>query len=330
MPISPWREPLYICPYPHSARDLPLAPGQMLPDLPAYSGSIAADWNTLWFWLEAQDDGQVWFLNASTYSSGWQQFAGGVTGGFGRKVFIRGGAPLSGCWFSTDYDAEDTWIGGGTINPGYVPNANSMNDFATAKSGAGPWTTFSGTAPWAPRASAAVTSSWRSTSAYVASGMTFVNGVASAPTFADVWQIDVGICLLAPSSKKVCNGLGTPDLYNVWCVCVAGVSGPFCETGSPASNSQSSAGGSGPATAIGVSFGVILAIGGALYVFVTRFGGKVPFVSEAASAAGALLQKVLGGGGSSGGGSGFAPRSYSPVATSSGAGASSSPGYGSL
>ena len=104
----------------------------ILPDIPAYSGTIAADWNTVWFWLNAVDDGTVWFLNATTYSSGWMQAADAVFGGFGRKVFIRGGAPLTGCectatcatlpparsaltlkpfhllagWFSTDYDAE--------------------------------------------------------------------------------------------------------------------------------------------------------------------------------------------------------------------------------
>jgi hypothetical protein len=280
----------------------------------------------VWFWLNAVDDGTVWYLNATTYSSGWQQAADAVFGGFGRKVFIRGGAPLSGCWFSTDFDAEDTWTGGGTFHPGVVPSATSMNAFATASSGKGPWTTYSQPAPWAPRASAALTSSWKSTSAFFASGMTFNNGVPSAPVFADVWQIDVGVCLLAPSTGAVCNGNGQPDLVNVVCNCVAGTSGQFCEVGSPASNSVAGAGGAGPAVAVGVSIAVIAAVAAGAWFFVAKLGGTIPGLGELAS-----LAARLGGGKSP---SRFAPRVYAPVGTSSGAaaGASSgaSPGYGAL
>ena len=97
---------------------------------------------------------------------------------------------------------------------------NSNNTFATATSAGGPWTTFpAGVAPWSPRASAALTSSSDGRSAILASGMTFVAGVPSLPTQSDVWQIDAGVCLLAPINNQVCAGAGTPNLDTVSCSC---------------------------------------------------------------------------------------------------------------
>ena len=308
----------------------------MLPDLPSYAGSVATDWSTMWFWLEAVDDGTVWFLNSTNYASGWTQYPAATSGGYGRKVFIRGAAKGSGCFFSTDWTAEDLWVGQGTIGPGQ-PIAYSSSGFATAPSAIGPWRNWTGLAPWTPRASGALTTSWRSTSAWYGSGMTFSNGVASAPVFSDVWEIDAGICLLAPSSGKVCNGNGQPDLVNVACVCVAGTSGPYCENGSPASSAAASPAAAGPAVAVGVSIAVIAGLAAAAWVFVARFGGTIPGVDALA----ALASRLGGGGGT---GSSFAPRAYSPTRaspdkaafiTSSSSGSSASPGaattgYGAL
>jgi len=132
--------------------------------------------------------------------------------------------------------------------------------------------------------------------------------VASLPGFSDVWQIDVGVCLLAPSSGTVCNGNGQPDLYNVVCNCVAGTSGKYCEVGSPSSNAVVGSGASGPAVAVGVSISVIIALAAGGWYFVTRLGGTIPGLSELSS----LAARLSGGGG----GSRFAPRSYSPSSPS--------------
>lgn len=99
----------------------------------------------------------------------------------------------------------------------------SMNNFMTAKSAEGPWTDFTGikTAPWAPRASAAITSSFRSTSAFLASGLTWKIGDVqpSSPTFGDVWMIDAGVCLLASGNGLPCGGIVDPNLDSVTCNC---------------------------------------------------------------------------------------------------------------
>jgi hypothetical protein len=133
------------------------------------------------------------------------------------QVFIKGTAPGSGCWFSTDFLVEDLWF--------RSAGANSMNQFMTAPTAFGPWQDFTGilSLPWAPRASAAVTSSWRSTSAWVAGGMTFVNGVGTWPVLADAWQVDAGVCLIATSNGQVCGGAaaGSPNLDSVTCTCGA-------------------------------------------------------------------------------------------------------------
>lgn len=50
---------------------------------------------------------------------GWQLIDGAADSADGRKVFIRGKVPGSGCWFSTDYLAEDLWVF-------FVPTVNSI------------------------------------------------------------------------------------------------------------------------------------------------------------------------------------------------------------
>lgn len=187
-----------------------------LPDWPVYPGSLATDWDSLWLWMDSSDDGYVYRLNQSTYATGWEMTTADW-GGFGRKVFIKGTVTGSGCWFSTDFLVEELWLPDAT--------ATSMNNFMTSPSGYGPWQDWTGilTLPWAARASAAVTSTHSSSSAWVASGMTFNGGVPSWPVFGDAWQIDAGVCLLSPVNGQVCAGatFGTPNLDSVTCTCNA-------------------------------------------------------------------------------------------------------------
>ena len=198
----------------------------LLPEAAIYPGAFASDWNTLWMW--AGQTNNLFFLNQSNFGVGWTQVNAGsysTTNAFGRKVFIRGTARGSGCWFSTDFSALDLYI-----NPS-LHSVSSTNLFSTAPSATGPWTVSPLSAPWAPRASAAVTSSWSSTSAWVGGGVTIANGVINpdpSTTFGDVWQVDAGVCLLSPDGS-VCSGHGTPDLDNVVCVCDAGFGGDLCD-----------------------------------------------------------------------------------------------------
>ena len=55
---------------------------------------------------------------------------------------------------------------------------------------AGPWEDV-GNGPWAPRAGAALITNYPGTQAILASGISFCSGVPCAPTFGDVWGIDV-------------------------------------------------------------------------------------------------------------------------------------------
>lgn len=293
----------------------------VLPDVPALPGSLAADWTNLYLFFEAEDvggDGEVFVLNAGNFAIGWEKLPNAADAGGGRKVFIRGGVKGSGCWFSTDFLAEDLWVF-------RDEKVTSTNQFFTAQSAAGPWTDWSAVgvrAPWAPRAAAALTSSHASTAAYFASGMTFSQGRASAPTFGDVWQIDVGVCLLAPSNGKVCAGAGTPDLVGVTCSCAFGASGRFCETGKPQAANVAGA-------VLGTLAGLAVAAAGIVY-FLPNWaipGTRVVPADTIKDAAGAVVGaakwaggKVVGlftgaGGASAGGGSSYAP--VKSVATSS-------------
>ena len=40
----------------------------------------------------------MYSIDATTVTKGFQQYEGGLSGGYGRKSFIKGGAPGSGCW----------------------------------------------------------------------------------------------------------------------------------------------------------------------------------------------------------------------------------------
>jgi hypothetical protein len=300
----------------------------LVPDTPTLSGSMFYDWNTLYVFYEPDDRpealGAVYYLNYSNFATGWTQLPNAPFGPVpahdgGRKIYIRGTVSGSGCWFSTDYLTEELWV----FNDDYVVSTNS---FQVADSIYGPWREF--TAPWAPRASSALTTSWKGNAAYFAGGMTFTNGDASLPGFGDAWQIDVGVCLLAPNGN-VCNGHGQPNLDTVVCNCDNGWSGKYCTEGSNPSNSAPPAS-SASATAAGVSIGLLVAVGAGLYVYATYFGGGPALKSAYDS----TVSFVTGGGSS---GSRFL---YSSSATatsfssssSSSSSSSTSPlkGYGSL
>ena len=65
-------------------------------------------------------------------------------------------------------------------------------EFWTAPTATGPWTNWSTVGvkpPWSPRASGALVTDYDATVAWYASGMTFVDGFESFPTFGDVWQV---------------------------------------------------------------------------------------------------------------------------------------------
>ena len=169
----------------------------------------------------------LWKLDNGTLATGWSLVNGATYGGFGRRQFIKGAASPAGCWFSTDFSAEDLWIGD---DP--TVRAASMNDFAVSSPAAGPWRYFSGnsTWPWAKRASAAVVSGPGATSVIVGSGMTFVNGVAQGPVYSDVWRVDAGVCLLSQLNNQVCAGFGVADLAAVTCTCNAASNiSPYCD-----------------------------------------------------------------------------------------------------
>ena len=153
-----------------------------------------------------------------------------------------------------------------------------------------------------------------------------MSGDASLPGFGDAWQIDVGVCLLAPSGS-VCNGHGQPNLDTVTCSCDGGWSGKYCTDGANASNSAPPAS-SASATAAGVSIGLLVAVGAGLYVYSTYFGGG-PVLKSAYD----LAVSLVTGGGSGSGARFLSSSSATSVSfSSSSSGGSSSPlkGYGSL
>ena len=317
-----------------------------IPDVPALSGSLTADWSTLYIHYEpttALPAGAVYYLNASNFATGWLTLPGAAFGGLrgGRKVFIRGSTPGAGCFVSADYLAEDLWVRKAPDNS-FVSSTNAIQVAATA---AGPWRAF--TAPWAPRAAGALVSGSNVSVAYYGSGMTFRNGAAdpSGPTYGDVWRIDASVCLLAPNAQ-VCSGNGVADLASVTCRCAAGFSGAFCEQGSGA---NAAAGGlaSSPAATAGGIIGVVVAVIAALVVYNRRFAGRIPQidgvarrvdegVAAAVDAAGSLASEAvrrarsISGGGSAGmgGTSAGASPGKGPGLLGGGGGSGSSPGGG--
>ncbi len=254
----------------------------LLPAVPALSGSVAYDTTTMYLFLEKEDvggNGTVYYLNRSNYATGWSVLRGAGDGGFGRKVFIRGGAPNSGCWFSNDVLAEDLFYY-------YIPGAMGSNSFMTAPAASGPWTQWDNLAPWTPRAGGALAASDVKSAAWYGGGSAYIDGDLSEPTFSDVWQIDVGVCLLG-SGGKVCSGHGSADLFNVVCSCDAGFTGPRCASGSAAAKGLSP----GAAAAIALSVIAVVAGGGVWYVGVNT---ALAFVQPALDATKQVLDKTVG------------------------------------
>ena len=210
----------------------------------------------------------------------------------------------------------------------------STNFFQVAASPLGPWRNF--TAPWSPRAAAAFTTSWNSTVAYFASGMSFTNGDVdpNLPTFGDAWRIDTSVCLLGPNAA-VCSGQGVADLDSVVCRCYAGASGTYCEQGSSASNSQAGSVAGGPAQVAGGIIGFIICAVAALFVYNRFFAGSVPIVDKvidvAQDAASEVARRARSLSGGSAGSAFLARATSSPGKGGARTSASSSPtAYGAL
>ena len=93
----------------------------------------------------------VYTLSNDTVGIGFTRLQGAVSGGYGRKVFIKAD-PFSGagCWVSVDYTPSDLWAGATT-----PWGLNSTNGIAIAEHAEGPRTEV-GPAPWEPRAAAAL------------------------------------------------------------------------------------------------------------------------------------------------------------------------------
>lgn len=62
---------------------------------------------------------------------------------------------------------------------------------------------WGGVAPWTARAGGALTGSVSQSNAWYGGGMTCTKGMQSAPVFTDLWQVDVGVCLLG-AGGSVC------------------------------------------------------------------------------------------------------------------------------
>ena len=228
-----WARP--ACSSPPCAADCEPGTGTYcLPGFPVYAGQVVADWSTLWLWLDDDAEGgprnSVWWLNSSNYGSGFTQLQGADSAGaLGRRAYVRGSAPGAGCFFSTDFTAGHLWER--DVN-GEAPDASSSNAFATARTPAGPW--VPGTAPWAPRASAAVVASETQDRIWVAGGFPFVNGVAQAPAFGDVWTVDATVCLLGANGAQCSGHALDVDLDNLVCNCLPNWAGDDrCSTCTP-------------------------------------------------------------------------------------------------
>ena len=205
----------------------------MLPDAGSSGDFALAGDGTLVF-ATSLAQGRIYSLalDEAGLALGWVNLRGG--GGLGRRVFLRATAadalPGAGCWFSCDVNALDLFV---------IPTRqNSSNAYATARNISGPWVSWAelAPAPWPPRAGAALISpphglgTGGDAHAFLGSGLDFSLGVPIG-VLSDLWAINTGVCLLAPSMGSVCAGHGRPDLERVVCDCEPGFSGDFCEDG---------------------------------------------------------------------------------------------------
>ena len=180
-----------------------------------YTGRVVFDNESLYTFY---DEG-VFALSGVNPTLGFQEvFGDNPVNRYGRILYIRG-TVSGGCWFSTDWSVDDVWV----TDVFDDAIAYSRNLFSTARTATGPW--FSGTAPWQPRAGAAVVLGPDRTKIYFAAGLDFNNGLPTGKVFGDAWSVDASICLLSEYSGLVCNGHGTPDINTITCVCDPGYQG---------------------------------------------------------------------------------------------------------
>jgi hypothetical protein len=189
--------------------------GYDLPLAGVFPGSIAQDRNTVYVFGGADSGFAVWSVDESNYNtSGFvlvdgSPFAQGAD--VGRREFVRG-SRSGGCWFATDFSPGDLWAGQRSASAAPI---ESSSTYFIARAATGPWTSF--TAPWAPRASAAVVLARDGTRVIVAGGVDFAAGAPTGAVLTDVWAVDASVCLL--SGASICAGHGTPNLEDVTCAC---------------------------------------------------------------------------------------------------------------
>lgn len=195
-----------------------------------YPGRVVFDNASLYTFY---DDG-VFALSGVNPTLGFQQLPDdNPINRFGRIVYVRG-TVSGGCWFSTDWSADDVWVTD-TFDDAI---AYSRNAFSTARSATGPW--FQSTAPWQPRAGAAVVLGPDKTKIYVAAGLDFNDGLPTGIVFGDAWSVDASVCLLSEYSGLVCNGHGTPNIDDITCDCDPGYQATDrCDLPSPSPSSSS-------------------------------------------------------------------------------------------
>ena len=195
--------------------------GYDLPFAGVFPGAIAQDRSSVYVFGGAASGFAVWSVDESNYNtSGFAQIPGSAFAqgaDVGRREYVRG-TRSGGCWVASDFSPGDLWAAQRTSG---APIASS-NAVFVARAATGPWARF--TAPWAPRASAAVVLSKDGTQVFVAGGVGFAGGAPTGESFSDVWVVDARVCLLA-SNGAVCGGHGAANLSDVSCSCDAAWSG---------------------------------------------------------------------------------------------------------
>jgi hypothetical protein len=239
--IPYWTNDMYVSydgvsftPYtPKSAPGLPTNPDPITGAQAVWPGMAAADWENIYlFGDETFDDpNSIFKLSRDSFYLGWTQmdfptYTSNVNAR-SRYTFLAG-TPGNGCWLATDYNAGAVWG---------LPDANtySTNTFYTSFDFT-EWRQGPVSAPWLPRAGAAITPTGPQSSenrgAWVVGGMEFSAGAPTpgGSTFSDAWLVTTAACLYADNGE-VCSGeyFGSPDLDNVVCNCTQPHQGFFCD-----------------------------------------------------------------------------------------------------
>ena len=222
-----------------------------LPFAGVFPGLLAQDRSSVYLFGGADTGFAVWSIDETTYNtSGFALIPGSANAqgaDVGRRVYVRGSVS-GGCFFATDYNPADLWV------PGIRTGApiSSSNAYSVARVATGPWTAY--TAPWAPRASAAVALSRDGTRVYVAGGVGFAGGAPTGEALTDAWAVDANVCLLG-TGGALCSGHGIADVTTVTCgcepawqgddrcsSCTLGNYGPTCSSTCPSGNGFCNAG----------------------------------------------------------------------------------------